>query len=140
PEAAEKGRKVFEKQLSSGELHPILISFDTPRCIFPLKISAVGGKMSEVSLYVLSAEPLANQFILDKQWEKIHQERIQWEKGVQQRSEMGRKAAQNTRSLGLAWLMYSLAPPQEPGKPRTRDWTLEDLQSLGEESQPIPST
>ncbi len=43
--------------LRSGELHPLKISFDTPNCIFPLKISSANGKASEVLLYVLSAEP-----------------------------------------------------------------------------------
>ncbi len=44
--------------LRIGELHPIKISFDTPDCIFPLKVSSANGKASEVLLYVLSAEPL----------------------------------------------------------------------------------
>jgi hypothetical protein len=44
--------------LRTGELHPIRISFDTPECIFPLKISSLNGGASEVLLYVLSAEPL----------------------------------------------------------------------------------
>jgi hypothetical protein len=44
--------------LRTGELHPIKISFDTPGCIFPLKVSAVNGRASEVLLYVLSSEPL----------------------------------------------------------------------------------
>jgi len=46
-EAPGDDRKVLEKQLSGGELHPLLISFGTPVCIFPLRISAVGGKRSE---------------------------------------------------------------------------------------------
>jgi hypothetical protein len=60
PTAATKARKSIQSRLSSGELHPLLISFDTPTCVFPLKISAVGGKPSEVSLYLLSNEPLLN--------------------------------------------------------------------------------
>jgi hypothetical protein len=45
-------------KLARGELHPLQISFDTPRCIFPLKISTVNGHPSEISLYVLAREPL----------------------------------------------------------------------------------
>ena len=123
----ETARKVIEQRLSSGELHPLLISFDTPRCIFPLKISAVGGKPSEVSVYVLSAEPLVNRFIFDKELGKLRQERAEWDSHAKERSEMRRRSMQNSRSLGLAWRMYSLAPPPEPGQQRTRDWTLEDL-------------
>jgi hypothetical protein len=44
--------------LRTGELHPIKISFDTPDCIFPLKVSAANGRASELLLYVLSSEPL----------------------------------------------------------------------------------
>src|SRR5439155_11343282 len=60
-----RAQNLIQRQLASGELHPLLISFDAPKCIFPLKISAVGGKPSEVSLYLLSAEPLLNKFIFD---------------------------------------------------------------------------
>lgn len=133
----ERARKVIEKQLSSGELHPILISFDTPQCIFPLKISAVGGKPSEVSVYVLSAELLLTRVIFDKELAKIRQERAERESHAEERSELARRSMRNARSLGLAWRMYVLAPPPEAGRRRTNDWTLEDLQSLGEEIQPI---
>jgi HEAT repeat protein len=55
------------QQLASGELHPLIISFDSEKCVFPLAISAVNGKPSEVSLYVLSSEPLMSRMIYDKQ-------------------------------------------------------------------------
>lgn len=42
------------------KLHSLLISFDTLRGVFPLEISAVGSKPSEVSRYVLSGEPLGD--------------------------------------------------------------------------------
>jgi hypothetical protein len=48
PDAKARERRTLQKELSSGELHPLLISFDTPKCVFPLKISAVAGKASEV--------------------------------------------------------------------------------------------
>lgn len=50
--------KFSSASMRVGELHPIRISFDTPECIFPLKISSLNGRASEVLLYVLSAEPL----------------------------------------------------------------------------------
>ncbi|MGA2747357.1 MAG: DUF2330 domain-containing protein [Verrucomicrobiota bacterium] len=49
----------IRKQLANGELHPLVISFPSERCVFPLAISAVNGKSSEISLYVLSSEPAA---------------------------------------------------------------------------------
>ena len=45
-------------QLASGELNPLQINFPSQRCIFPLKISSINGKPSEVQVYVLAQEPL----------------------------------------------------------------------------------
>jgi hypothetical protein len=49
------------KKLASGELNPLQISFASDRCIFPLKISSINGKPSEVQVYVLGQEPLLDQ-------------------------------------------------------------------------------
>ncbi len=54
------------KKLATGELHPIIISFPSEKCVFPLAISSVNGGASEISLYVLSADPLASQVIFDR--------------------------------------------------------------------------
>ncbi len=51
----------LERKLAAGELHPLHITFPTAKCVFPLKISAVNGKPSEVSLYVISKEPEVSQ-------------------------------------------------------------------------------
>jgi hypothetical protein len=48
-------------KLASGELNPLQLSFASDRCVFPLKISSINGKPSEVSLYVLAADPLLCQ-------------------------------------------------------------------------------
>ena len=61
-------------KLAQGELHPLQISFDTPRCIFPLKISAVNGHSSEISLYVLSHEPLLEKSVFDHEVEQARKE------------------------------------------------------------------
>ena len=58
-------------QLASGELNPLQISFASDRCIFPLKISSVNGKPSEIQLYVLSPEPLVEKAMLDKKLPQI---------------------------------------------------------------------
>ena len=65
-------------KLAKGELHPLVLSFPSPKCVFPLAISAVNGKPSEVSLYVLSAEPLMSRLIFEKQFEVYRRERAQW--------------------------------------------------------------
>jgi len=126
-----RSRKAIQSQLASGELHPLLISFDTPKCVFPLKISAVGKKPSEVSLYVLSAEPLLDRFIFDHALEQLDKHLMQWrqerERMRPQREKHLETCLQNLRSLQLAYQMYSLAPRgANTGRP-TRDWTLEDL-------------
>ena len=134
--APAKARNVIQTQLSKGELHPLLISFDTPHCIFPLKISAVGGKPSKVSVYVLSTEPLLNAFIFDKGIGKLNQRRAEWQRTAKDREEMRKKSMQNMRSLRLAWEMYSLMPPIEKGQKRVREWSPEDLEAIGNEGQP----
>jgi len=63
---AEKTKSAIKKELASGELHPLLLSFETPKCMFPLKISAVSGKPSEVSLYVISEKPLINTSVFEE--------------------------------------------------------------------------
>ena len=79
-ETARTARQAIRKQLASGELHPLLISFDTPKCIYPLRNSAVSGKPSEVSLYVLSAEPLLDAFILGTTRQKLRGRRAEWKR------------------------------------------------------------
>lgn len=60
------------KKLASGELNPLQISFASDRCVFPLKISSINGKPSEVSLYVLSPEPLLELGMLEKKLPLIY--------------------------------------------------------------------
>ena len=57
--------------LASGELNPLQISFASDRCVFPLKISSVNGKPSEVQVYVLSPERLLEKTMLEKKWSKV---------------------------------------------------------------------
>jgi HEAT repeat protein len=133
-----KARRQTQKQLSSGELHPLLISFASPQCIYPLRISAVGGKLSEVSLYVLSAEALLDKFIFDKSLENLHQRQAERDRTAKEREKMGRRSMQNMRSLQLASMMYSLASPGVNPRGRSRDWSLEDIEAIGKESLPDP--
>lgn len=60
---------------ASGELTPLLISFDTPECVFPLKVSSIGGKASEVLVYVLSEEPMLSAVMFQKGMEGLRLER-----------------------------------------------------------------
>ena len=59
-------------QLADGELNPLQISFDTGRCIFPLRISSGNGRPSEVQVYVLSPEPLFERAMLEQKLPLIY--------------------------------------------------------------------
>jgi len=63
-----KGASLFStsKQLASGELHPLQISFASERCVFPLKISSLNHTPSEVQVYMLSPEPLVERELFKK--------------------------------------------------------------------------
>lgn len=137
-DASASARKRIASQLSSGELHPLLISFDTPSAVFPLRISAVNGKSSEVSLYVLSAEPLLEKFIFGKACEKLNQRHAEWEKQKPQNAKARITSMQNLRSMALAMQLYTLnSTNRNPfGRSRTRHWSTEDLTALAKESQP----
>jgi hypothetical protein len=71
---ASEGRKTpaTSEKLASGELNPLQISFASERCVFPLKISSVNGKPSEIQVYVLSPEPLLERAMLEKQLPGIY--------------------------------------------------------------------
>lgn len=56
----------YQSKLASGELHPLQISFVSDQCVFPLKISSVSGKPSEVQVYVLSPEPFIEKGMFDQ--------------------------------------------------------------------------
>ena len=59
-------------KLASGELNPLRISFASDHCVFPLKISSINGKPSEVQLYVLSPEPLLEKTMLEQKLPLIY--------------------------------------------------------------------
>lgn len=134
-------QKAVRRKLASGELHPLLISFDTPTCVFPLKISAVGGHPSEVSLYVLSAQPLLNQFVFDEACKNLEQRRAEWDQSRAQREQMRQKSKQNMEVLGLAFLARPNSRPSDSfaGQSDARNSFIEDLNTIAKEIiQPLP--
>ncbi len=78
---------ITREKLASGELHPIIISFPSEKCIFPLAISSVNGAPSEISLYVLSAEPLLSSVVYDRRFEAHKKDYNLW---LESRGEMRR--------------------------------------------------
>ena len=126
----------IQKQLGSGELHPLLISFDTTRCIYPLRISALAGKSSEVSLYVLSAQPLLNEFIFDKSAAQAQRRRHELGQTLKNRGSSVEWSAQELQILRYASMMRALIPPGEKANTTARDWSDRDLDALAAESWP----
>jgi HEAT repeat protein len=86
------------KQLANGELHPLIISFASAKCFFPLAISALNGKPSEISLYVLSAAPLMSRTIFDKQFALYSKGRKEW---LQHASDRRQDREERLRQLDL---------------------------------------
>jgi hypothetical protein len=119
-----------------------LISFDTPKAVFPLKISAAGGKPSEVSLYIIAAEPLLSGFIYGQSIEKLGRQCAQWETEKSVREEQRRKMSENQNVLKLGFFLDSfyLKNPGVPTGERPRDYTREDLLALArEEAGTLPA-
>ncbi|PYK96110.1 MAG: hypothetical protein DME19_20795, partial [Verrucomicrobia bacterium] len=131
PTEDQRERKEIQRKLSSGELHPLLISFDTPKCVFPLRISAVNGKPSEVSLYVLSTEPLLNRFILNKRLELLTQRRAEWERKKSEREKETLRKELLARHNLLQWRRVSARHGNE-----IMDWSLEELEAMEKEGKP----
>lgn len=142
PPAATRAQTSIQKKLASGELHPLLISFDTPQCVFPLKISAVAGKPSEVSLYVLSEQPLLNRFVFDEACMKLEQQHAEWAREKVKHAGARERAMENQRVLGLAFQLTPTARDAHGvihSRPDLqRNWTLEDLQAMAREGAPPP--
>ena len=59
--------------------------------MFPLAISAVNGKPSEISLYVLSSEPLMSRAIFEKRLDAYRRGKAEWIRGRPER-QRGREA------------------------------------------------
>ena len=66
-------------KLVSGELHPLQISFASDRCVYPLKVSSINDRPTEVQLYVLSPQPLLEKAMFEKkQAEVVRSEMERW--------------------------------------------------------------
>ncbi len=132
-----KGRAI-QRKLASGELHPVLITFDTPTCVFPLRISAISGKPSEVSLYVVAAEPLLNRFMFEEACEKLDQRHVEWEREKPRREAARRNSMVNTRAMSLAFQLYAADPNRTEARAGyQRAWSREDVVAMSEEAQPV---
>lgn len=140
--AATPARASVQKKLASGELHPLLISFDTAQCIFPLRISAVAGKPSEVSLYVLSAQPLLSLSLFDESRKNLEQQYSEWEQNKKKHAGSREQSMENLRVLNLSFQMTPTVRGQDgsiQSRPDPeRKWSVKDLQEMVREGAPPP--
>ncbi|HUD48510.1 MAG TPA: DUF2330 domain-containing protein [Candidatus Baltobacteraceae bacterium] len=90
---------VTRKQLSNGELHPLVLRFPSEKCVFPLAISAVNGKPSEVSLYVLSSEPLINRGIFEERFAGYCRRLEDWMQGAGEREKQQGEAQRHQEDV-----------------------------------------
>jgi Uncharacterized protein conserved in bacteria (DUF2330)/HEAT repeats len=105
---------VTRQTLASGELHPIIISFPSEKCVFPLAISSVNGKPSEISLYVLSAEPLASSIVCDRKLKVYESEK---EKAVQRHKEFKKSRTNWRASIVRGSPMETRMKAEDPNDP-----------------------
>jgi hypothetical protein len=105
---------VTRQKLASGELHPIIISFPSEKCMFPLAISAVNGKPSEISLYVLSAEPLASSIVCDRKLKVYESEK---EKSAQRHKEFMKSRGNWRASIVRGSPMEQRMKAEDPNDP-----------------------
>jgi HEAT repeat protein len=138
-QAATPDPKALQKKLASGELHPLLISFDSPQCMFPLKISSIGGKPSEISIYVLSKEPLLNKFLFEESLKGLEKQYAEWDRDKARSADARQNSIENLRVMSMAFQMSAADRPNAPvreSRNRRPDWTVEDLKSMAREGQP----
>jgi hypothetical protein len=102
------------QKLASGELHPIIISFPSEKCIFPLAISSINGKLSEISLYVLSAEPLASTIVGDRKLKVYEAEK---EKSVKRHKEFMKSRGNWRASIVRGSPMEQRMKAEDPNDP-----------------------
>jgi Uncharacterized protein conserved in bacteria (DUF2330)/HEAT repeats len=106
-----KGSLLFStsEKLASGELHPLQISFASERCIFPLKISSVNNKPTEVQVYVLSPEPLVERRLFETELSKHSQWRANML--IKRAESMDHLRALRASSPGLSGRMRTYPEP-----------------------------
>ncbi|HEV2319940.1 MAG TPA: DUF2330 domain-containing protein [Verrucomicrobiae bacterium] len=86
------------KKLAFGELNPLQISFASDRCVFPLKISSINGKPSEVQVYVLAQEPLLDQAMYMHDLSVIYSNDVARVERLKQHFEQMRKSHEGFRA------------------------------------------
>lgn len=122
-----------KEKLSSGELRPLHLGFSSDRCVFPLKISSINGKPSEVQIYLLSKEPLVEK----RMFEIKMAEQSRWRTNMlAQRT----KWFNESRAMQLRLAGSTNLPPIEESEEKLSDRSAvneQDLIPYGEVSERV---
>ena len=117
PKSGETRQADTQQKLASGELHPLLISFETDKCVYPLKISSINGRPSEVQIITLSSQALMEARMFDKLLAALNRNnpnpKAKWEEATKKRQE----AIANLKTIGA----QSQLAPQPPSGDSTTD-------------------
>ena len=104
------------RDLSRGELNPLHITFANDCCVFPLAISSVNDKPSEVQAYVLSTEPLIERKLLTQRLPEIYSDDLARAKqsAMQQQQMLANHRLMQMRFMGGSAAAPTAAPPLPP--------------------------
>jgi hypothetical protein len=102
-------------KLASGELNPLQISFASDRCVFPLKISSVNAKPSEMQVYVLSPEPLLERRMLEKRLPLMYSNDVERAKRSAAQME---QIQMNNMNMRMRFMGGSASASQKPAPKR----------------------
>src|ERR1041385_7379704 len=122
------------KREITGELTPLVISFRSEKCIYPLALSTANVKPGEISVFVFSSEPLISRTIFARNYAAFLEEREKWisQRPVREQAHF----ASTNRSIQIELAGPSRRPGlyYDPADPRPLP---EVLLSLHETSGPL---
>lgn len=118
----------MREQLAKGELHPLRISFETDECVFPLKISSLNNRPSDVQIYVLSSEPLVEPGMFERKLRELQ--------GQNEKADM-EIAVDETRSIELTRQSRLVGEFDPPDRAFRGNWIeVERFRYKGEQAWP----
>jgi HEAT repeat protein len=118
----------IREQLAKGELHPLRISFESDECVFPLRISSLNNRPSEVQIYTLSSEPLVEPGMFERKLRELQAKNEQVDMEI---------AVEEARSIELTPQYRLVGEFDPPDRPFPRNWIeVERFRYKGEQTWP----
>lgn len=124
------------------ELSPLLISFASDKCIYPILTSTQEGGDFDLALFAISAEPLLSRVIFEKNFVPYREELNEW-----MRERPARRETSYTRTSGPPKVIELKGPGQpgagpfdDPSDPRPSPEVLLRLQFPSSTAAALPET